>query len=114
VFGQRAPLAHDAPANRILQGAADFDVDGWRSAFDLASILKGTPWAGRRLSFFSSSCNSGMHALYAAAHMLIAGRVGEVFVLAADMLSPVSHESFEVIAVFTDRLTPRYVLWDTS
>ncbi|HYY59069.1 MAG TPA: hypothetical protein VE842_17195 [Pyrinomonadaceae bacterium] len=55
-----------------------------------------------------------MHALYAASRMLLAGPAEEVFVLAADMLSPVSQANFGGLRVLTDRPMSSYLLWNTS
>lgn len=82
--------------------AHEFDAESWRDAFDSAMLLAGTPWAGRCGPVFSSSCNSGLHALYAAKQILLAGQVDEVIVVAADILSRSNHDNFEVLRVLTD------------
>jgi len=52
---------------------------------------------------FSSSCASGVHALYAARQLLTAGAVDEVLVLAADILAQSNHENFESLRVLAEK-----------
>lgn len=86
--------------------ASRFDSGAWRRAFDSEELLRGTPWAKRRLPVFSSSCNSGAHALYAGARLLAAGAANEVVVLAADVLAPACHDNFESLRVLDERPAP--------
>jgi hypothetical protein len=51
---------------------------------------------------FSSSCASGIHALYAARELLTSGAVKEVLVLAADILERSNHENFESLRVLAE------------
>jgi hypothetical protein len=102
-FGDHAP----APKTPIFIGscngsAGDFNAESWREAFDSAALLEGTPWTGQRLPVFSSSCNSGLHALYAARQVLVSGQADEVVVLAADILSRSNQDNFEGLRVLTD------------
>jgi len=84
-----------------------FDAESWRRAFDSAALLDGTPWSGRRLPVFSSSCNSGLHALYVARQVLLSGQADEVVVLAADILSRSNQDNFEVLRVLANsRMLP--------
>ena len=75
----------------------------WEEAFDTRVLLDGTPWADDDLPVFSSSCASGIHALYAARVLLTAGAVDEVLVLAADILARSNHENFESLRVLAER-----------
>ena len=86
--------------------AGDFDVDRWTDAFNSAALLEGTAWAGQRLPVFSSSCNSGLHALYAARQVLLSGRANEAVVLAVDILSRSNQENFEGLRVLSDSPMP--------
>ena len=63
--------------------AHSFDSESWSNSFDSEALLDATPWSGQRLPVFSSSCNSGLHALYAARQVLMSGRADEVMVEAA-------------------------------
>ena len=81
-------------------GSAD---EPWEESFNTASLLAGTPWANDDLPVFSSSCASGMHALYAARALLTSGAVNEVLVLAADILARSNHENFESLRVLAER-----------
>ncbi len=76
---------------------------GWEEAFDTAALFEGTPWANERVPVFSSSCASGIHALYAARQLLAARAVDEVLVVAADILSQVNHENFESLRVLAEK-----------
>ena len=75
----------------------------WEQAFDTTALLANTAWAGARLPVFSSSCASGIHALYAARQLLLAGVSAEVLVLAADILSQSNHENFESLRVLAEK-----------
>ena len=75
----------------------------WEEAFDTAALLAGTPWADDELPIFSSSCASGVHALYAARELLLSGAVEEVVVLAADILARSNHENFESLRVLAEK-----------
>jgi hypothetical protein len=86
--------------------AAGFDREAWRHAFDAGRLLKGTAWAGSGRPVFSASCNSGLQALFIARHLLLAGCSDEVVVLAVDILSPASHDNFEVLRVLSDAPSP--------
>ena len=102
-FGDQAP----SPKTPIFIGscngsAGDFHAESWSEAFDSAALLEGTAWAGQRLPVFSSSCNSGLHALYAARQVLMSGQADEVVVLAADILSRSNQDNFEGLRVLTD------------
>ena len=77
--------------------------DHWEEAFDTTSLLAGTPWANDDLPVFSSSCASGVHALYAARALLTSGAVKEVLVLAADILACSNQENFESLRVLAER-----------
>jgi len=80
-------------------GSAD---ERWEEAFDTTALLAGTPWANDNLPVFSSSCASGIHALYAARALLTSGAVEEVLVLAADILARSNHENFESLRVLAE------------
>ncbi|HSE16257.1 MAG TPA: beta-ketoacyl synthase N-terminal-like domain-containing protein [Pyrinomonadaceae bacterium] len=75
----------------------------WEEAFDTSALLAGTPWANADLPVFSSSCASGIHALYAARALLESGAAEEVLVLAADILARSNHENFEGLRVLAER-----------
>ena len=82
--------------------AHGFDAESWRQAFDSANLLEGTPWAGQRSPVLSSSCNSGLHALYVARQILLAGQIDQAVVLAVDILSHSNQDNFEALRVLTD------------
>jgi len=86
--------------------AADFNAESWTDAFNSVALLEGTAWAGQRLPVFSSSCNSGLHALYAARQVLMSGRADEVIVLAVDILSRSNQDNFEGLRVLADSPMP--------
>ena len=75
----------------------------WEDAFDTSALLAGTPWGADRLPVFSSSCASGMHALYAARELLMSGVLDEVLVLAVDILAQSNHQNFESLRVLAER-----------
>lgn len=87
-------------------GADGFEASSWRRAFDASVLLTGTRWenwpAGRPLPVFSSSCNSGLHALYAAKKVLLAGQAREAVVVAVDILSRSNQDNFEALRVLTN------------
>jgi hypothetical protein len=83
----------------------------WEDAFKTEALLEGTQWADDDLPVFSSSCASGIHALYAARELLTSGAVKEVLVLAADILARSNHDNFESLRVLADEpCTP----WQSS
>jgi hypothetical protein len=86
--------------------AAGFQTETWEQAFDTSVLLKDTPWANERLPVFSSSCASGIHALYAAKQLLAAGAVDEVLVLAVDIISQSNHDNFEGLRVLAEQPGP--------
>lgn len=105
-LGDQLPTA-DAPIFLAsCNGSAHgFDVESWSSAFDPRVLLAGTPWASRRARrspIFSSSCNSGLHALYAAKQILLAGHANEAVVVAVDILSHSNQDNFEALRVLTN------------
>jgi Beta-ketoacyl synthase, N-terminal domain len=75
----------------------------WEEAFDTTALLAGTPWADNDLPVFSSSCASGVHALYAARKLLMSGAVDEVLLLAADILARSNHDNFESLRVLGEK-----------
>jgi 3-oxoacyl-[acyl-carrier-protein] synthase-1 len=81
-------------------GSAD---ERWEESFEATELLAGTPWANETLPVFSSSCASGIHALYAARALLTSGAVNEVLVLAVDTLARSNHENFESLRVLAER-----------
>ncbi|MDB6017517.1 MAG: hypothetical protein JWR19_2006 [Pedosphaera sp.] len=86
-------------------GADVVEVEGWRDAFDTQSLLRDTPWAGQSLPVVSGSCASGLQALYLAEKLMANGH-DKVVVLAADILSPASHDNFEALRVLSARPAP--------
>ena len=86
--------------------AAGFQTEAWERAFDTSLLLKDTPWVSEQLPVFSSSCASGIHALYAAKQLLSAGAVNEVIVLAVDILSQSNHDNFEGLRVLAEKPGP--------
>ena len=75
--------------------------ESWEEAFE--ALLEGTQWAGDDSPVFSSSCASGIHALYAARELLTSGAVKEVIVLALDILARSNHENFESLRVLAEK-----------
>jgi hypothetical protein len=105
-FGSTPP----APGTPLLiascNGSADgFEAADWRRAFDSTALLEGTHWESARLPVISASCGSGLHALYLARQLLAAG-LQEAVVLAADILSPASHDNFEALRVLAESWSP--------
>lgn len=86
-------------------GAGEFDSESWERAFDCSALLAGTPWSDRCLPIFSASCNSGLHALYAAEQLLAARATDEVLVLAADILSSSNYDNFAGLRVLAKEQT---------
>jgi hypothetical protein len=86
--------------------AAGFQTETWEQAFDTSALLKDLPWADEGLPVFSSSCASGIHALYAAKQLLAAGAVDEVLVLAVDIISQSNHDNFEGLRVLAEQPGP--------
>jgi hypothetical protein len=105
--GGLAPAAATSPL--VLAScngcAPDFESGAWRGAFDSRELLAGTPWAGRRLPVASAACASGAHGLYLARRLLAAGH-DEVFLLAADILSPAAQANFEALRILSEDLEP--------
>jgi hypothetical protein len=91
-------------------GAAAWDAEGWRTSFDLTGALAGTPWAGQRLPVCSAACASGLHALHLGTRLLAAG-APEVVVLALDLLSAPSHESFETLRILASSAAQALPPW---
>jgi hypothetical protein len=77
--------------------------ENWEEAFETESLLEGTEWADDDSPVFSSSCASGIQALYAARELLASGAVKEVLVLAADILARSNHENFESLRVLAEQ-----------
>ncbi|HEX8746097.1 MAG TPA: beta-ketoacyl synthase N-terminal-like domain-containing protein, partial [Pyrinomonadaceae bacterium] len=106
-FGGDTPSARTPVLVASCNGAAvRFDPDNWRHAFDSKMLLEGTPWAKNGLPIFSASCSSGLHALYMAKLLLLAGCSDDAVVLAVDILSQASHDNFEVLRLLTGTPTP--------
>ena len=96
-FADLGPLTRETP---LFVGSCNGDASqNWEQAFDTSVLLHETPWANERLPVFSSSCASGLHALYAAKQLLTAGAIDQAVVLAADILSKSNHENFESLRV---------------
>ena len=89
----------------LLVASCNGGADVWEEAFDTSVLLAGTPWADDCLPVFSSSCASGIHALYAARQLLMSGAVDEVLVLAVDILARSNHENFESLRVLAERVS---------
>ena len=99
-FADLGELSSNTP---LLVASCNGDASqSWEQAFDTTALLADTPWAHERLPVFSSSCASGIHALYAARQLLTAGIVDQVLVLAADILSLSNHENFESLRVLAE------------
>ena len=94
-------LSRETP---LLVASCNGDASrNWEQAFETTALLEDTRWAGDRLPVFSSSCASGIHALFAAQQLLLAGAASEVLVLAADILSQSNHENFESLRVLAEK-----------
>jgi hypothetical protein len=95
------PLTSSVP---LFVGSCNGDASRhWEHAFDISVLLEDTPWAKERLPVFSSSCASGIHALYAAKQLLIAGAIDQAVVLAADILSQSNHDNFESLRILAEK-----------
>jgi len=93
-----------APKSPLLVASCNGSAgENWEEAFEAKALLEGTEWADDDLPVFSSSCASGIHALYAARELLKSGVVREVLVLAADILARSNHENFESLRVLAER-----------
>jgi hypothetical protein len=91
------PLTRSIP---LFVGSCNGDASrNWESSFDTSVLLENTPWANECLPVFSSSCASGLHALYAAKQLITAGAIDQAIVLAADILSQSNHDNFESLRV---------------
>ena len=102
----RTALAEVAGAGKtpLLMASCNGSAgESWEEAFEAKALLEGTQWADDDLPVFSSSCASGIHALYAARELLTSGAVKEVLVLAADILARSNHENFESLRVLSER-----------
>jgi Beta-ketoacyl synthase, C-terminal domain len=100
-------LGELSPGTPLLVASCNGDASqNWEQAFDTTALLDDTPWAGERLPVFSSSCASGIHALYAARQLLLARVTDEVVVIAADILSPSNHDNFESLRVLAAEPSP--------
>jgi hypothetical protein len=105
-FQGSAPSAATPVFVATCNGAADaWDEDGWGGSFDVARALDGTPWAGRRPAVASAACASGLHALFLARRAIEAG-APEAIVLAADIATRPSHDSFETLRILGDADEP--------
>ena len=99
-----ADLGPLTPGTPLFVGSCNGDAStNWEQAFDTSVLLEDTPWANERLPVFSSSCASGLHALYAAKQLLNVGAIDEAIVLAADILSQSNHDNFESLRVLADK-----------
>jgi hypothetical protein len=100
-FADLGPLTRSTP---LFVGSCNGDASrSWESAFDTSVLLADTPWANEGLPVFSSSCASGLHALYAAKQLITTGAIDQAIVLAADILSQSNHENFESLRVLAER-----------
>ncbi len=108
--GGRASISRNTPllVASCNGSAAGFQTETWEQAFDTSVLLKDTPWAGDRLPVFSSSCASGIHALYAAQQLIESGAVREVIVLAVDIISQSNHDNFEGLRVLAEQPGPAW------
>ncbi len=106
-FGNEIPNGDTPIFIGSCNGATDgIDSQNWRRSFDPGPMLEETPWAGKHVPMFSSSCNSGFHALYAATKALEAG-AHEAVVLAVDILSQINQSNFESLRVLSSSpMTP--------
>lgn len=80
------------------------EAESWRYSFDASVLLRDTPWAGEKLPIVSSSCASGLQALFIARQLIAAGDE-EVIVLAVDILSPANHDNFEALRLLAPLFT---------
>ena len=101
-FGNELPDGDTPIFIGSCNGATDgIDSSNWRKSFDSIQLLETTPWAGKRFPIFSSSCNSGLHALFAATKALEAG-AKEAVVLGVDILSQINQSNFESLRVLAE------------
>jgi Beta-ketoacyl synthase, N-terminal domain len=99
-FAELEPITSSVP---LFVGSCNGDASrNWESAFDTSVLLQDTPWANEHLPVSSSSCASGLHALYAAKQLITAGAIDQAVVLAADILSQSNHENFESLRVLAE------------
>jgi hypothetical protein len=98
-----ADLAGPAKSPLLVASCNGSAGESWEEAFEAKALLEGTQWADDDLPVFSSSCASGIHALYAARELLKSGAVKEILVLAADILARSNHENFESLRVLSER-----------
>jgi hypothetical protein len=99
-----ADLGSATRATPLFVGSCNGDAStNWEQAFHTGVLLEDTPWANEGLPVFSSSCASGLHALYAAKQLVNAGAIDEALVLAADILSQSNHENFESLRVLAEQ-----------
>ena len=57
-FGDQMPAGNTPIFLASCNGGADgFDLSNWNGSFDSTNLLEGTPWSGKALPVFSSSCN---------------------------------------------------------
>jgi hypothetical protein len=95
------PLTRETP---LFVGSCNGDASqNWEQSFETSVLLQDTPWVNDGLPVFSSSCASGLHALYAAKLLLTTGVIDDAIVLAADILSQSNHENFESLRVLAER-----------
>ena len=103
IAAMQAALAECGGTGPILAAscngaAATWRTDDWRASFDLGHELGGGPVA-------SAACASGMHALYLARQLIAAG-ASEIRVVAADIVTPPSHDNFESLRLLSDDPAP--------
>ena len=99
-LAELGPLPRETP---LFLGSCNGDASrNWEQAFDTNVLLADTPWSNKSLPVFSSSCASGLHALYAAKQLFVAGGIDDAIVLAADILSQSNHETFEGLRVLAE------------
>jgi hypothetical protein len=105
-FAGSLPAASTPLFVATCNGGADaWDADGWSAGFDFTRALAGTPWVGQRPAVASAACASGLHALYLARRAIEAG-ASEAVVLAADIATRPSHESFETLRLLGEADEP--------
>ena len=85
--------------------AASWRDEDWRTSFELARLLAGTPWSGRVQAVASGACASGIQALYLARCLLAAG-APEVIALAVDIATAPAHDNFEGLRLLADAPAP--------
>ena len=103
--------ATPSPSTPLFVATCNGAADAWdpdeleHASFDLARALEGTPWAGRTPAVASAACASGLHALFLAQRALAAGAPDAV-VVAADIASRPSHDSFETLRLLGEADEP--------